>query len=247
MWFVAQHVVNAPLSGWLRTSSLIGGSEPMTQSSQDLDAARAFYTRLSAVYDALADRDEHRARELGLSLLDPRPSECVLEIGFGTGSSIVPIATAVGASGQVFGIDISAGMQAVAEERVRSEHPAAAISLSVAAVPPIPFGDVTFDAAFMAFTLELFPDDTIPIVLREVRRSLRAGGRLAVVSMGLGNQEQRHRLPERVYVWMHHHFPHIVDCRPIDAERVLADNGFTIARSERLEIWGLPVAAILAQ
>jgi len=214
--------------------------------AQDVEAARAFYTRISRVYDALADRDEHRARELGLSLLDARPGERVLEIGFGTGSSLIPIAESVGVSGAVAGIDVSPGMRDVAEERVRSAVVAASIQLSVGAVPPLPFGDAVFDAVFMAFTLELLPDDTIPIVLREVRRTLRAHGRIAVVSMALGTEEQRHRLAERVYVWMHCHFPHIVDCRPIDVERQLTDVGFTLLRTERLEIWGLAVVAALA-
>lgn len=221
-------------------------STRMAETSQDLDAARAFYTRISSVYDALADRDEHRARELGLSLLDAQPGERILEIGFGTGSSIVPLVTAVGAAGRVCGIDISPGMKAVAEQRIRPMNIDATVDLRVAAVPPIPYEDAAFDAAFMAFTLELFPDDTIPGVLSELRRTLRTRGRFAAVSMTLGTIEQRHQMPERIYTWMHRHFPHIVDCRPIDLERVLAEAGFTISRVERLEIWGLPVAACLA-
>ena len=219
----------------------------MTRTSQDLEAARTFYTRISAVYDALTDRDEHRAREMGLSLLDARPGECILEIGFGTGASVVPLGAAVGAGGRIFGIDISPGMKAVAEERVHSAAPAAEVSLTLGAVPPIPFADRTFDAVFMAFTLELFPDDTIPGVLHEVRRTLRVGGRMVVVSMVVGTEEQQHGVPERIYGWMHRHFPHIVDCRPIDVESRLRDAGFTIARVEHLVIWGLPVAAILAR
>jgi demethylmenaquinone methyltransferase/2-methoxy-6-polyprenyl-1,4-benzoquinol methylase len=215
--------------------------------SQDLESARSFYTRISSVYDALADRDEHRARELGLSLLAAQPGERVLEIGFGTGSSIVSLAASVGASGRVYGIDISPGMKAVAEQRIRSVDAAGTVDLRVAAVPPVPFDDAAFDAVFMAFTLELFPDDTIPGVLSEVRRTLRRGGRLAAVSMTLGTEEQRQRMPERVYTWMHRHFPHIVDCRPIDVDRLLAEAGLTIARAERLEIWGLPVAVCLTR
>jgi demethylmenaquinone methyltransferase/2-methoxy-6-polyprenyl-1,4-benzoquinol methylase len=197
------------------------------------------------MYDALADRDEHRARELGLSMLEARSGERILEIGFGTGSSMVALAAAVGASGQVFGVDISPGMKEIAEERIRSARPDARINLRLAAVPPIPFTDGTFDAVFMAFTLELFPDDTIPIVLSEVRRTLAVDGRLSVVSMTLGTEKQRPRLPERLYVWAHRHFPHIVDCRPIDLERRVAQSGFTIAQVKHLDIWGLPVAAIL--
>jgi demethylmenaquinone methyltransferase/2-methoxy-6-polyprenyl-1,4-benzoquinol methylase len=214
---------------------------------QDLEAARVFYTRISRVYDALADRDERRARELGLSLLDARCGERILEIGYGTGSSLISIAESVGASGTVAGIDVSPGMRDVAEERVHSAGVAARMQLTVGGVPPLAFGDAAFDAVFMAFTLELFPDDTIPIVLREVRRALRADGRIAVVSMAHGTEEERHGLAERIYVWMHCHFPHIVDCRPIDVERELTGAGFTLVRTERLQIWGLPIVAALAQ
>ena len=218
----------------------------MPGTSQDIDAARAFYTRISSVYDALADRDEHRARQMGLTLLDAQAGEHVLEIGFGTGSSLVGLATAVGASGRVCGLDLSPGMKAVAEQRLRSTEASATVDLRVAAVPPIPFADMAFAATFTAFTLELFPDDTLPTVLREVRRTLCAGGRLAAVSMDVGTAEQRRAAPERIYTWMHRHFPHIIDCRPIDVEQRLGQAGFTIQRSERLEIWGLPVVACLA-
>jgi demethylmenaquinone methyltransferase/2-methoxy-6-polyprenyl-1,4-benzoquinol methylase len=64
--------------------------------------------------------------------------------------------------------------------------------------------------------------------------------------MALGTEEQRRRISERVYAWMHRQFPHIVDCRPIDVARRLTEAGFTILRAEQLEIWGLPVSATLA-
>lgn len=218
----------------------------MARTTQDIDAARALYTRISSIYATLSDRAERRVRELGLSLLEARSGERILEIGFGTGSSIVALAEAVGPSGHVFGIDISTGMKDVAEARIRSANPGGKISLTLAAIPPIPFINAVLDAVFMAFTLELFPEDTIPVVLSEVRRTLSAGGRLAVVSMTLGTEEQRHGLPERLYVWTHRHFPRIVDCQPIDVERRVAEAGFTIVRVDRLEMWGLPVEAILA-
>lgn len=218
----------------------------MARTTQDIDAARALYTRISSIYDTLSDRAERRVRELGLSLLEARSGERILEIGFGTGSSLVALAEIVGASGHVFGIDLAPGMKEVAEARIRSANPVGKISLTLAAIPPIPLVNATLDAVFMAFTLELFPEDTIPVVLSEVRRTLSAGGRLSVVSMVLGTEEQRHGVPERLYVWTHRHFPRIVDCRPIDVERRVTEAGFTIARVDRREIWGLPVEAILA-
>lgn len=229
------------------SDAMLPGSNGVARTYQDLDAARAFYTRISSIYDTLADRGEHRVRELGLSLLNARKGERILEIGFGTGSALVPLAAAVGASGHVFGVDLSSGMKAVAEQRVRAANPSAPITTTVAAVPPIPFGTDTFDAVFMSFTLELFPDEIIPGVLREIRRTLRPGGRFAVVSMALTLEQQRRCLSQRVYAWLHRCFPRIIDCRPIDVERWLVEGGFTVARVERRDVWRLPVLAVLAR
>ena len=98
----------------------------------------------------------------------------------------------------------------------------------------------------MSFTLELFPLETIPQVLSEVRRVLRAGGRFATVSMATVGPGEHDSLLERTYKWMHRHFPHIVDCQPIDADRVVRDAGFTVAASARVSMWTMPVAVILA-
>src|SRR5262249_31747660 len=112
-------------------------------------------------------------------------------------------------------------------------------------IPPIPFQNAILDAVFMAFTLELFPDDTIPIVLGEPPDT-SPWRPVSTVSMALDYPKQRHRAPEPIYDWMQRHFPHIVDGRPIDVERSVTDAGFTIRRIERVGIWGLPVAAVLA-
>ena len=52
-------------------------------------------------------------------------------------------------------------------------------------------------------------------------------------------------LLENTYVWMHRHFPHIVDCQPIDAARLLEEAGFEIVERVDLQIWSMPVAAVL--
>jgi demethylmenaquinone methyltransferase/2-methoxy-6-polyprenyl-1,4-benzoquinol methylase len=214
---------------------------------QDTDSAARFYTRVSHVYDSLADAGEHVARELGLRLLDARPGDRVLEIGFGTGGALVQIARAVSDHGRVIGVDIAEGMGQVAADRVAAAGLSGSVSVLVAAVPPIPSPDQHFDAVFMAFTLELFPDDVISAVLLETRRVLRPGGRFVVVAMDEGNDAQKHGFAERAYQWLHRHFPHIIDCRPIDVDGLLKRAGFTVSRVEVLEIWGLPVKVCVAR
>ena len=89
--------------------------------------------------------------------------------------------------------------------------------------------------------------ETIPEVLSEVQRVLRACGRFVTASMATVCPGEHDSLLERTYKWMHRHFPHIVDCQPIEADRLVRDAGFTITTSTRVSMWTMPVAVIAAQ
>ena len=210
------------------------------------DLTEQFYDRISNAYDLIADRREHQARERGLELLEVQRGESVLEIGYGTGHSLVQLAKSVGPTGRVTGIDISSGMRDVAQNRLAAAGVEAIVELQVGAVPPLPMESGLFDAVTMSFTLELFPLATIPIVLSECRRVLKPDGRLGVVSMATVEGGQDPSLLERTYVWMHRHFPHIVDCQPIPLEEMLAKAGFRLGKSERIDLFTMPVAIVVA-
>lgn len=224
---------------WIRVSSA-------APTPNDHDATRAFYDRISRVYDLLADATEQEARVTGLDLLAVKQGERVLEIGFGTGHALVRLAREVGEQSTVAGIDLSPGMHAVARERLAAAGLSDRVDLRCNAVPPLPFGDATFDAAFMSFTLESFADETIPLVLAEVRRVLRQGGRVGLVALSAPPPGAQNHLLERAYHWLHRHFPHVIDCRPIDVGEALRAAGLRITRHTGLEIWTLRVAAVVA-
>jgi len=209
----------------------------------DTNPTKSFYDRISKAYDLIADSSEHTAREKGLELLAAAPGQKVLEIGFGTGHSAVALAKAVGAAGRVYGIDISEGMLAVARRHIAEEGVADRVELSLGDARQLAFADGHFDGVFTSFTLELFDDADIPRVLAEVRRVLRPAGRLGVVAMSRVKNEN---VMTDIYVWLHRHFPHFVDCRPIDVAAWLKPAGFTIDRQEKMAIWSLPVAMAVA-
>ncbi len=79
---------------------------------------RKYYDRISHLYDAIADSGEHKARETGKAALKLCDAESVLEIGFGTGNSLVTFAKQIGKRGKVTGIDVSSGMKEVAGKKV---------------------------------------------------------------------------------------------------------------------------------
>ncbi|MEZ5941949.1 MAG: hypothetical protein R3C18_11195 [Planctomycetaceae bacterium] len=51
---------------------------------------------------------------------------------------------------------------------------------------------------------------------------------------------------ERTYIWMHTHFPHIVDCQPIPLEELVINVGFALSKQERIDLFTMPVSNVVA-
>jgi ubiquinone/menaquinone biosynthesis C-methylase UbiE len=205
--------------------------------------ARANYDRLSRWYDALAGSERHFA-EIGLDQLAPVTGQSILEIGYGTGYALVRLARAVGPTGTVYGIDISEGMRAVTERRVRRAGLSSRVHLTAGDASVLPFKSGSLDGIFMSFTLELFDVPEIPLVLNECRRVMTPEGRMCLVSMAA---EQHPYLATRLYEWFHEHFPTVVDCRPIKCRQSLEAAGFRVQRVSCHRTWGLPLEISIAE
>ena len=213
---------------------------------QDVDAARHFYDRISSVYDALSDASEGKCRDRLMERLRPVEGDRALEIGYGTGHLLADLAAAVGETGRVTGVDVSEGMAREARRRLEKRGLSGRVDVRVGAAPPLSFPDGSFDLTVLSFTLELFPEAVIPDLLGEIRRVLRPGGRLGVVSMATPGEGQHESALSHTYRWLHRHFPHIVDCQPIEVEQLLEAAGFGLKHQERMSIWTLPVAVVVA-
>jgi SAM-dependent methyltransferase len=106
----------------------------------------------------------------------------LLDIGTGTGTlGLAAVERWPGVS--VIGIDLSPEMAAAAEreaDRRLSPGQRHRFATRVAPADRLPFPDATFDVAISSFVLQLVPSRAA--ALRETRRVLRPGGRLAYVS-----------------------------------------------------------------
>ncbi len=202
----------------------------------------AFYDKISSVYDVLAARSEGPIRKRGLAKLAASPGEVLLEIGFGTGQTLVELAAAVGPSGRLLGVDLSSGMATRTAARLAAQDLPAPVHLIRGDAEHLPLQRHMVDAIFMSFTLELFDTPAIPRVLAECRRVLRQGGRIGVVSL---SKDAPPGMALDVFQWTHRHFPHLLDCRPIYPRRMLEAAGFTIVSSTQERMW-VPVEIVIA-
>ena len=216
------------------------GHTPILRVFQSKDQTRAFYNKISQVYDLLSERSEAPMRKAGLELLSASAGESVLEIGFGTGHILVSIAKAVGPKGKVFGVDLSDKMLKLAKATLAKSNLLERARLRCGDATRLPYAADSIDAVFMSFALELFDTPEIPKVLRECKRVLRPGGRIVVV--GMSKDAKRDPLIG-VFEWTHEHFPNFLDCRPIYVRGALEMAGFKTQKALKKRMW-IPVEIV---
>jgi len=211
------------------------------------EQTRQNYDRISRWYDLFAG-SEKRFTQSGLQLLGVKNGERVLEIGFGTGHSLVALAEQVGDDGLIAGMELSLGMIEVARQRLYPfGHKQAKVQKRSAEIIQgdgtlLPFDSDSFDAVFLSFTLELFSDEEILVVLDECHRILKREGRLGVVSLS-----KRDELACRLYEQAHERWPVMLDCRPIELRKNLETGGFRVQALKVETMWGLPVDVSLSK
>jgi SAM-dependent methyltransferase len=137
----------------------------------------------SAPARAWADQYERMDRavaDLTKALLDmaaPQRGEHVLDIGCGSGTTVLELATRVGPGGHVLGADISEHSAARARQRIvdaGSRH----AEVIVADVSCHAFAPNTFDLVFSRFGVMFFSDPQAAFA--NVRRAMKPGGRVAL-------------------------------------------------------------------
>jgi ubiquinone/menaquinone biosynthesis C-methylase UbiE len=139
-------------------------------------------------------------RRTAASCLDLRAGDRVVELGCGTGRNLPYLREAVGPTGKVYGVDLSAGMLAKAAE-LRDDNGWDNVELIQADaaefIPPEPLDGVLFGLSY----------NTMPhhrSVLQHAWRQLRPGGRIVIMDAkapsGVG-----HTLALRFGIWLMRH------------------------------------------
>lgn len=109
--------------------------------------------------------------------LEIRPADRVLEIGFGTGYGIRQ-AAALAAQGMVAGVDFSETMLRQATSLNASGIAAGRIELRLGDASALPYSDDSFNKIFATNVVYFWKEPVA--TLREIRRVMKPGGRLAL-------------------------------------------------------------------
>lgn len=192
----------------------------MVDAPVDVKRIRDLYNFWSAFYGPLAAPFEEKARLLGISIVKIKPGEEVLEVAVGPGRSFLEILKKVGKTGKAYGVDLSPKMLSETRKFVES-HGFAGFELSEADARHLPFKDRMFDVLYNSYMLDLIPLKDMPMVLREFRRVLKKGGRVALVN--LSKPDASPVLYETAYRIA----PYLLGgCRPVLMEELVRKAGF---------------------
>jgi demethylmenaquinone methyltransferase / 2-methoxy-6-polyprenyl-1,4-benzoquinol methylase len=131
------------------------------------------YERTGAI---LSLGQDPRWRHFLVSRIDAGPDDRVLDVATGTGLVARELVTRHGC--RVVGVDQSAGMLAEARRRANDR-----IEFVEASAEHLPFADGEFDALTFTYLLRYVDDPAA--TLRELARTVRAGGTIAGLEFGL--------------------------------------------------------------
>lgn len=134
-----------------------------------------------------AEATQHMLDAAGL-----RPGQHVLDIAAGTGDQSILAARRVGPGGSVLATDISAEMLDIAERAVELEG-LTTITTRVMDAQQLDLPDNTFDAVICRLGLMLMPNPGQ--ALREIRRVLKPGGKLAALVWSVPENNPLFSLP----------------------------------------------------
>ena len=174
------------------------------------------------------------------ALVDLHPGETVLDLGAGGGIDVLLSARRVGPSGHVYGLDVTPGMVALADENARRAG-ATNVEFLEGEIEAIPLPEASIDVIISNCVVNLSVDKER--VLREAFRVLKPGGRLAISDIVL-RKELPSRIRNNVELW--------VGCvagalEQTDFERLLSEVGFVEPRIEPIRIYQLDDARVLLQ
>jgi ubiquinone/menaquinone biosynthesis C-methylase UbiE len=143
--------------------------------------ATTTYNAASDYYDSSSNSFWERFGRRTVERLDLSPGTRVLDVCCGSGASAIPSAETVGPNGFVLGIDLAENLLELARRKA-AQRGLNNIEFRTGDVLDLGLPDSSFDAVVCVFGIFFIPD--MSAAVRELRRLLRPGGKLAITTWG---------------------------------------------------------------
>jgi ubiquinone/menaquinone biosynthesis C-methylase UbiE len=190
---------------------------------------QGLYNFLSPAYDLITQYEIGPQRR-ALEIAAVREGFKILEVGFGTGKTMVEHARRVGSRGTVYGLDVSLKMVDKTRKKIENSGFSDRLSLVLGDATGAPFLDCIFDLVFSSYLLDLIDTPSIPKVLSEFERILKPGGRLVIVSLSKGFKWYDNM---KLYLWLYRRVPSLLGgCRPVILKPYLQELGLKRINTE---------------
>lgn len=148
----------------------------------------------SGVIARILNRSNRRTITAAVEAVHLTPGSVAADVGFGGGAGLRMLLDRVGATGRVYGIDLSSEMIALATRKYQPDVAGARLSLRQGSMTQLPLDDGVLDAVITVNTIYFIAD--IDRAFQEMARTMKRGGSLAV---GIGDPQGMARLPMTPY------------------------------------------------
>jgi len=136
------------------------------------------YRKLAVHYDRFVGPFTHALRHIGMEMVPVKPGMKVLEVGCGTGTNLVSYRQA---GCPVYGIDRSPSMVEIARAKLGE-----GVDIQLGDASSIPYQGDFFDLVIAMFSFHEMPAEVRPLVMGEMIRVTKQGGRILVTDFHPG-------------------------------------------------------------
>lgn len=190
-------------------------------------------------YDLWSKLTETKALKKVIELAEIKNGEKVLEIAVGTGNLFKKIIE-INSEGENEGVDISPAMLKKARKKLKEYKN---YNLKEGNAYDLSYENNYFDVIINTYMLDLLPKEDFEVILNELYRVLKPGGRIIISSMSFGEKWYN-----KIWYYISKFLPKLmVGCRPICLKKYIKNSNFKELSSIQISQNTFPTEIVIAK
>lgn len=197
------------------------------------------YNSVGNYFDYVSGIFERKIINKAVDSLDIKNTDSFLDLACGTGKVLK---YASKKTKHLYACDFSKKMIDVAKKRLQKSKIGAKIEICDI-TKKLPYKTNSIDKINFSVTLGMIDPKDYKIMLSEIKRVLRKDGLLAVTEYTI----KKRNIFTSLLLWENKVMPKFQDCKPVNVEETLKQNGFEIINSKIKNCFGFKFEVVLAK